>query len=782
MKYTPKKFLRRGQVLVLYALLMPLLFMFMCVGLDLGWYYLNVSRLQNAADAAVVAGAQALAEDFNSKAISTTTTSTSIETSGNTTTTTTTTTTITEKYGYKRLVDKYPENPSDKSKTAGDTVAEEYVIKNLGEETADKKIIDKWSKGGNPEVTPDYSLYEYDDKFYYVVKLTENIEHLFMPGWFKPMEAPVVAVALISKGNSSKTFIEELTELLEKAKNENVIIGNWQVQNHYRKINDNYTVTLKAGDVLIDENGQTVLDSSGNPVINQIEGRKVTIKRSTKFYMTFGSEVYTSAWNHFQDFYNRYTLGDLYRKQLVIVKDDVKYYENANGENYIDLEKTKGTIVSYGEGKYGESSSVAATAASINPDKTSTAYNPQHGSSKKTYQDGINETDTVGFPYTWKVVDSINIDFRPEINFGGKWLSEDWDLELDDYTDVTFNSNYKRWDSSGSEANKIGESKVKRMRIHTSMNFEDPYKVRPGAGTENEPDVLWGRIESEPMLYEPDTTDQSKNLGYLSSTVDKAPLNSVNQIILNFNQSNYNTNSQDYRPLIIFYDGPETNSIYSDYDTKNKFVRKSMPIIVNLKAPYRAILYVPNSPVVVIGEHKSDFKGFIMAKEYKQLKDDSDFYDSGEVRYFNNPQRQWEYTRKVKADGTVQYVDWGGTKVSSSVTKDEQAYRLRVYYAIDDPEPDPAKRTRYYKVYGKTDSDTSTANTYEIGVDGMKYIKIIEENGIDMYVDDRGDIAFKESSPPTDCGEYDTFGRTDFTTHDYHLNESSATNMLLSGK
>ncbi|MBR0288626.1 MAG: pilus assembly protein, partial [Selenomonadaceae bacterium] len=57
-----KYFKQRGQVLVLYALLIPLLFLFAGVGLDLGWYYLNVSRLQNAADAAVIAGAYKLVE------------------------------------------------------------------------------------------------------------------------------------------------------------------------------------------------------------------------------------------------------------------------------------------------------------------------------------------------------------------------------------------------------------------------------------------------------------------------------------------------------------------------------------------------------------------------------------------------------------------------------------------------------------------------------------------------------------------------------------------------
>ena len=49
--------------MLLYALLIPLLFLFIGVGIDLGWYFVKVSRLQNAADAAVIAGATKLIEE-----------------------------------------------------------------------------------------------------------------------------------------------------------------------------------------------------------------------------------------------------------------------------------------------------------------------------------------------------------------------------------------------------------------------------------------------------------------------------------------------------------------------------------------------------------------------------------------------------------------------------------------------------------------------------------------------------------------------------------------------
>ena len=53
----------KGQIAILLALLMPIFLLMLGIALDLGWYYLNVSRLQNAADAAVIAGAQEIIKD-----------------------------------------------------------------------------------------------------------------------------------------------------------------------------------------------------------------------------------------------------------------------------------------------------------------------------------------------------------------------------------------------------------------------------------------------------------------------------------------------------------------------------------------------------------------------------------------------------------------------------------------------------------------------------------------------------------------------------------------------
>ena len=180
-------FKQHGQAMVLYALLTPLLFMCLGAGLDLGWYYLNVSRLQNAADAAAVAGAHTIIND-------------------------------TENFsGYGDnivLIDKfYGDNDTgtDNIDTEeGDKVAANYALKNLSSDAganpirnSNQKIYaytmnDNWGKGDNPQIKMTPSLYKIGDDFYYVVKLEENIQHLFMSGWFDAMNAPVTAIAMMA--------------------------------------------------------------------------------------------------------------------------------------------------------------------------------------------------------------------------------------------------------------------------------------------------------------------------------------------------------------------------------------------------------------------------------------------------------------------------------------------------------------------------------------------------------------------------------------------------------
>ena len=706
-----KFFKQRGQVAILFALMMPIFILMLGVVLDLGWYYLNVSRLQNAADAAAIAGAKTIinSENFSS-------------------------------YKNVTLVGKYPGKVSNEYRandiyelTAienGNTVANEYVAKNLS--SNENNIINSWTKS---EVGTEEGLYTKGDNLYYVVKLKEEIRHFFLPGWFDDMTAPVTAVALLSKtavsdatadptpsmpdvptydysddGDVEEVVLDdEQQNVIENVLNANTIVGNWEVQNYYKD----------------------VLKSKQDQAIDPETGKLVDVTGAQEFFNRFGRAFYTGAWNHFQDFYHHYDAGAFYRKQTISIQDDLEITENNPSGLNADI---NGDVIT----KYGEKSNVAATSASINTDTTSSAYNPQV-SARKTYkkftrssngatEDVTTKNETVGLPYTWKRVDSLNADFRPEVGLSGKWLSENWDISLDDYNGVSFNN--KDWYT----ADNINAAYIQTLRIHSSINFDGAYQVRPG---QDSPDILWMRIESEPMLYHPDTTSATDKV-----RKSVTGLNSVNQIIINANYSNYNTYDKNYRPFIIFYDGPE-------YYETNKEIRASKPVILNLNVPWRGVLYAPNSPVVVTGAAQEQFVGFVVAKEYHRLADDNEHKDfvQGGYRYFDSESRKNEYTRSD--DGTY----YKGNALQSG-KDDSNVYALPVYYLKTDTE----KTTRYYRI-------TADKN----------------ENGIEMFVDDHGDIAtVKLTSPPTKCGKYDNFGRTDFTTHGYKVLGSSANNMLLS--
>lgn len=798
-----KKFKQRGQALVLYALLMPLLILFAGVGLDLGWYYLNVSRLQNAADAAALAGArtiinsnsgklrdlmpilvQQLPEDngltddgeprVETSTESETTTNETESEEGTTITTTIKTTTTTTTTSKTQL--------ADLDWTDGDTTAKNYAVKNIGttqivqadeEETA-SLIIDNWSLFKSPferQVVPDLNLVKVNGDFYYIVKLDENIRHFFLPGWFDSMDAKVVAIAqlvpidqVVINQNIIVQTIEEFIAKVEEIINANVIVGNWEVQNFYREQTKAYK-TENGKQVAVyatDKNGNFILDSNGK----QMQDYTDKDGRGIKYTERFNANIYAGAWNHFQDFFNTFEArgyhipnqndsmeiaGDFYRVETVTIRDDV----NAASDNY------------------GANSSVAATVASINL-KPGHVNNPGK-SKKKTYakykdengnlQD-ITDSGTVGLPYKWEYLDSINVDFKPESTLPDKWIGKDWDLPLDN-SGVTFNyAHWYRASKTDSETD-ITQAMVKKMRIHTNINFDEPYKERSdlvGYPYTEElrdkdvngnllPDILWGRIESEPMLFYPDALN-----GYATHMKKKvSALSSVRQITINVNSSNYNTGSVTYRPVIIFYDGPERYSLDDP-------IRESKPVILNLGEPFRGVLYAPNSPVVIIGNAKDQFKGFVVAKSYMRLKNDNDFVFGG-YRYFSinsNNRKQYEYTREEQADGSVKYKRNGTV---NNTMNDGNAYKVAYYYAKDDTK---SIRTKYYKTV-KNETIIDNGVEKETG------------NAIEMYTDENGEVQFAElTNPPTKIGEYDNFGRTDFTTHDYHVLESSANNMLLS--
>ena len=266
---------QRGQMLVLFALLIPIILLFVGLALDIGWYYLNVSRLQNAADAAALAGANALLKTENSASNEPIFSEEGqvdehIEINSN----------IGDELGdfyYKSLLtsNELPADVIDYEKIwgskyhfgtlnnylsldqikdslkVGRDTAEKYTRKNLMDSgavsasSADSEsgrknfsATDGWSissKDGDKKVTGKVNLYvrsidiknDILGEAYYVVDLSENIRHFFLPGWFKDMVAPVRAVAKLGYHDE-----DLLSRMLILART--MVIDNWEHQNYYK--------------------------------------------------------------------------------------------------------------------------------------------------------------------------------------------------------------------------------------------------------------------------------------------------------------------------------------------------------------------------------------------------------------------------------------------------------------------------------------------------------------------------------------------------------------------
>lgn len=532
-------------MLVFFALMIPIILLFVGLAFDLGWYYLNVSRLQNAADAAALAGANALLE--------TKTSSTSAETGSDEN--------QPEEYdpydNYEQTGDELGdfyytylltsnelpadvidyekiwgsqyhfgnmnyylplEKVKDSLKVGRDT-AEAYTRKNLMDSgvvsasSADTEsgrknfsATDGWSissKDGDKKVTGKVNLYvrsidiknDILGEAYYVVDLSETIQHFFLPGWFKDMVAPVRAVAKLGYHDEdllSRMFILART----------MVIDNWEHQNYYS--NPSYKGVW----------GGSIQDNN-----SLVESGKKGI--------------------HYQK-------GDTYRTE-------------------------KATI---------------------------------NGSADR---------------------DSLFIDMRTDLY--GYHYTSDWDLGYampQNNKSITYDTRF-----TDGWSNLVGSDK----RILYTTEFNTPYNTRyPRAGRSDivDPDVLWVRIESDPI----------KDMTYVGKPGHWA-YNTVRQVTVNINKSNTgfksvkvngeNKTIYKYRPYCIFYTGPEridkkTVQIYDEDSGKwvTKSVRISQPFVLNLNADFNGILFVPNSPCIINGNGHAWY-GFVIAKEFVAAKTLEDF-------------------------------------------------------------------------------------------------------------------------------------------------------------
>ena len=157
----------------------------------------------------------------------------------------------------------------------------------------------------------------------------------------------------------------------------------------------------------------------------------------------------------------------------------------------------------------------------------------------------INYTDANGNKiYKESEVDSLDVDFKWEVRFNqdSQYVirAKDWDFTLDNaYAEVNTDAissmsnidydNYNPMVLSDGKANlmKFANGELNPalfMRIHATLNFDEPHKARVGYQYDD-PDILWVRIESEPMYSEPDLyreNDDTKQKQNEKSYVDEA--------------------------------------------------------------------------------------------------------------------------------------------------------------------------------------------------------------------------------------------------------------------
>ena len=601
---------QRGQVMLLYALLIPVLVLFVGVGLDLGWYYLNVSRLQNAADAAALAGARALIKDdenfseYDSDAI--------------------------------YLVDTFYADEGNETGTSltteiGDKEAAAYVLKNLSFDTdaltvkntnniTSYTITDSWGIGGSSEIKMTPNIYKVGQNSYYVIHLAENVQHLFLPGWFDFMNAPVIAIVMLTKPEVTTDGSLKLV-----------------FESNGGSFGDTTTSTKNLNSLeKITENKELVTVSSdyGSPTLNGYEflGWN-TIADNSGTYIYDGKQLVASEVAKLFGEEQSVTLYAVWKKSTTTTTEDTSTTERTS--------TTEDTSTG-GSDSSGGNDSDSDNDSSKGNDSTTETTSKNGG--------GTSTTETTPPTETRKPMNNITLWQQMEYVRAKNAYDGDWSVSYNKYKDVYGNvtmkyiqfskTTAKSLEIKDTELNKSKITDVNRLfldfypestsyselrnpskRPHALINVNAAYDVRSGKND----DPLYIRIESEPA--------HNANGGNQG--------NPPQQIIININVSNLAT---DKRPLIFYYDGPLED-------------REPMPVILNLNADFKGVLYMPDVPVVINGNGKGvgdgsgtnhTFEGFIIAKEFRAL---DKTYSTSTAAYTVNSKRT---TYKVDSKNNVQ--------------------------------------------------------------------------------------------------------------------------------
>ncbi len=237
----------------------------------------------------------------------------------------------------------------------------------------------------------------------------------------------------------------------------------------------------------------------------------------------------------------------------------------------------------------------------------------------------------------------------------------------------------------------------------------------------------------------------------------------VRQIWLNVDKD---YKAEGSRPMVIFYEGPD-RGLSEEYDKEEletgqapnpsaryPFLTKrdSEPVILNLNADFKGILFAPNSPVAIIGNgHK--LEGFVIAEKF--------------VKPITSP--KGEYTEEKTINGVKVYTNkWGDIgyedlQLGSSVTRRTQGSEIPYNMGKDEgdyKDSDAYISTDLYKDYAKE----LTGAEFDIYKNNLKNYEYVFKAS-----------AFNLSSD----SHYDNFGIPELTREVYwSLNENKSEDMF----
>lgn len=189
-----KKIKQRGQILLLYALIIPMLFFFVGITFDLSWYYLNVARMQNAADAAVLAGAQTLIKREE---------------------------TLSD-YNYTTFINSFDGSnayESSRGTYRGDKIAKTYIGKNMSAKNS------SWESDTMTDLFTRKDLHfsstllgdnANSETLYYHVMLEQEVPHMMLGKFFPDMNAKVSSVAKITQFMKGYDLFYQMKHLASK--------------------------------------------------------------------------------------------------------------------------------------------------------------------------------------------------------------------------------------------------------------------------------------------------------------------------------------------------------------------------------------------------------------------------------------------------------------------------------------------------------------------------------------------------------------------------------------